>query len=271
MSGKATTAGPTQMEDTMQSTMQLSFFAASRSMAGGPNNRRPAGKRPRKEEERTWKAIPLSGAEGVYYVHADAPGLAVTPAMGETESGWTVGEGWGVVKRNDGRVLVQPVHALEEAQRRALEMAGGKVTRRQGDKVRGGQGDKVTPVGYDRERHSDAGTQGEAAERVRTQMRVNEGEWKPVSELLAMTGAARELMAVGQYEGPQWSPFRPKRAGGMKDMELAQVMADRHDVKGWKMALALALVYCDRAPIGIWSEEDLHLLAIVHGQECWIL
>lgn len=241
------------MQTTMQTTMQLSFFAASRSMAGGPNNRRPAGKRPRKEEERTWKAMPLSGAEGVYYVHADAPGLAVTPAMGETESGeWTVGEGWGVVKRSDGRVLVQPVHALEEAQRRALEMAGGKVTRRQGDKVT-------------------RQPEGEAGERVRTQMRVNEGEWKPVSELLAMTGADRELMAVGQYEGPQWSPFRPKRAGGMKDMDLAQVMADRHDVRGWKMALALALVYCDRAPIGIWSEEDLHLLAIAHGQECWIL
>lgn len=266
MSGKATTAGPTQMEDTMQSTMQLSFFAASRSMAGGPNNRRPAGKRPRKEEERTWKAIPLSGAEGVYYVHADAPGLAVTPAMGETESGWTVGEGWGVVKRNDGRVLVQPVHALEEAQRRALEMAGGS------GRVRPGrQGDTVTQSGGRVRPLGDTETQGEAAERVRTQMRVNEGEWKPVSELLAMTGADRELMAVGQYEGPQWSPFRPKRAGGMKDMDLAQVMADRHDVKGWKMALALALVYCDRAPIGIWSEEDLHLLAIVHGQECWIL
>lgn len=258
MKGKATTAGPTQMEDTMQTTMQtttmqLSLFAASRSMAGGTNNRRPAGKRPRKEEERTWKAMPLSGAEGVYYVHADAPGLAVTPAMGETESGeWTMGEGWGVVKRRDGKVLVPPVHALEEAQRRALEMAGGK---RSGAT----QG------------HGDAGTQREEGERVRTQMRVNEGEWKPVSALLAMTGADRELMAVGQYEGPQWSPFRPKRAGGMKDMELAQVMADRHDVKGWKMALALALVYCDRAPIGIWSEEDLHLLAIVHGQECWIL
>lgn len=95
-------------------------------------------------------------------------------------------------------------------------------------------------------------------------MWVGGESWMTVAEILAME--AEEPLTVGQYDGPEFSPWQPKRG---EDVTMA--LADRHFIDRWDEAARLALAHSDRAPIGIWSAMDRGVIAIVHQEEFWFL
>lgn len=264
------------MQATMDSTMQLSLFAAIRSAskpAPATVGRRPQTKTADPERAK-WKAMPLTGVDGVYYISRAAPGLAVIPDMGEDGTGedgtgeWTAGELWGVMRTRDGKLVVKPGYELEKAQRMALEVASGKMK----DKIlRCAQNDTSTAQDAVSTAQGAIGFAQEIVSAVANMTKVvrieagQDGRTMTVGEILAMDdGGEGERYIVGQYEGPEYSPFRPKR-GSVQDVPM--VMQDVHDVERWAEAASLALEHCERWPIGIWSENDREVIAIVYEDE----